>query len=241
MSTLLGLKKVIAPKLLEEGFSYAGKLDSISWVFSRDYNGVTQSFIFEKIYSNPDTMRLQLRTSANRDTLGHHELNNNLDPLGLSYEDKEGYEQILHSFLKVIPQGIDWLNLFSIPDVLPTKEHYSMLESLIDTKRAISQDRLQSNQFLNNIEKMITEKSNEGTMPPDWDAITEISLQLGESIRTLFGGEWTVDTNFQRPMVMNIGGVLNNKINPLYLVSRYWGKPGYYHINLIIEAMKNRL
>lgn len=44
ISTLLGLKIIVVPRLSPFGFEYTGKLDSISWVFERQAELLGSSF-----------------------------------------------------------------------------------------------------------------------------------------------------------------------------------------------------
>ncbi len=116
ISTLLGLKKVIAPLIYEFGFEYTGKLDSISWTFSRNFEEAIQYITFEKIGANPDCMRFKLNTSVSKEVLYHNQLDKNLDLLCMAYSDEGSFHKVLETFAGVITsRGIEWLNIMSRP------------------------------------------------------------------------------------------------------------------------------
>lgn len=90
---------------------------------------------------------------------------------------------------------------------------------------------------------MIREYSSEGTKEPDWEVIMNESFTLGEYIRINFGGQWSLDGPHELPFIIDISSIKNVKANPLFFVSRFWGKPYYepYSLKLCIEGLQQRI
>lgn len=232
-STLLSLKKIVAPRLSPFGFEYSGKLDSISWVFERHTGDTTHFVIFEKIGSNPNCMRFMLRTSVSREIIMHHRLANELDPFGLMYTDDTSFHAALETLINVIIDrgGLDWLAIMSRPDVIPSKEIYAKFMDQIELRQStfIKFHNLTYNDsyFMDKLENVIRTYSNNGIKEPDWEFIMDAAVAMGEYIRMCFGGEWKITGKYQRPSLCNIGGLENKKLNCLALVSCYWARPDY--------------
>ncbi|QHW34642.1 hypothetical protein GZH47_30185 [Paenibacillus rhizovicinus] len=235
MSTLLALNKIIAPRISGLGFEYAGKPDSISWVFSRSYKEATQYITFEKIGANPDCIRFNLTTSVSREKLSHYQLDMELDPVGVVYSNQESLYKVLEVFAyNIINGGIDWLNIMSKPDVSPSKELYAAFaESLNCRTFTIPEHIYSSDDFIEQLQMSIQERSCDGTAPLDWEFIMNAAFELGEAIRRRFTGEWLLFESTPCPFVMNIAGKSDLKINPLWVISNYWGKPQYIPYSIV--------
>lgn len=232
ISTLLGLKKIVAPRLSKYGFEYSGKRHSISWVFSRKVGDVTQFVAFEKIDANPDTMRFTLSTSVSRETIKHYHLVKEFSPFGLVYEDEASFYAALETLTDVIiERGIDWLTIMSRPDVLPSKETYNcFMERLENRHSAFIQSnnlKYSDSNFIETLEQIIRSNSNDGAQEPNWDFIVDAAIVLGEYVRLCYGGEWALSGAHQRPYLIKIGGEDNVEMNSLEVISKYWGRPSY--------------
>lgn len=246
LSTLTALRKVVIPKLSESGFQYYGKLDSISWAFTRGFESAVQFITFEKIGANPDIIRFKLSTSTSKEEIYHYQLNKELNSLGLAYSDEESLHKALEVFTEtIIKTGIEWLNVMSTPDVSPAKEHYMLLVEKLNTESKDTYELSYSNgnDKIVVLEERLRHASNNGKDSPNWESIIEDALNLGEIIRTHIGGEWSLTGTHQLPFVINIGGKSDLKLNPLLVVSRYWGRPHYspYSIMEWFTRISNQL
>lgn len=248
ISSLLGLKKIVALRLSKYGFEYAGKRDSISWIFTREVEDVSQFVAFEKIGANPNSMRFTLSTSVSRETIKHYHLAKELSPFGLVYEDEDSYYAALESLTDVIIEsGIDWLTKMSKPDVLPSNEIYErFMDSLVSRQSAfieINNMDYNDSDFIEKVEHIVRQYSANGAKEPNWEFIMDVAITLGEYVRMCFGGEWGLFGAHQRPYLTQIGGKENIKWSPLVHTAQYWGRPYYepYSIKNNILGLQKRI
>ncbi|MCM3630580.1 hypothetical protein M3194_24925 [Paenibacillus glycanilyticus] len=229
MSILRAIKKIVEPQISELHFKYAGKTDSISWMFSRKYGDVEQYITFEKIHN--EYMRFILKTSVNLKTIDHR-IGMDLEqyPFGIKFTNEDSLLQALEVLSDIIMnKGIEWLNFMSIPDIVPKQEEYNpFIKYVSDPTNNSSKWDLTNDQFIEELEKDIINRSNNGVEKPDWHYIMESAKAIGDFINLKLGGRWIIDdSGIAKPLVSQIGGRPTVSANPFFAVSRYWGRP--YH------------
>ncbi|TFE19412.1 hypothetical protein [Cohnella luojiensis] len=239
------MKKIVLPKLDMFGFEYSGKRDSVSWAFTRKVGEVLQSVCFEKIGSNPNRIRFLLSTSVSLETMYTKDLAKDI-PDTLEYSDDDTFYSVLEILTGIIiNKGLDWLNVMSKPDVFPSKEIYREFWTEILSRQSVGANKYDFGDpnIIKLIESNIHQSSNEGTKEPDWKIIMNESYELGEYIRLTFGGRWSLDGPNQLPFIVDIAGIKSIKSNPIFFVSRFWGKPDYgpYSLTEMIDGLRERL
>ncbi|XEC95226.1 hypothetical protein AB6A23_01190 [Paenibacillus tarimensis] len=246
LSTLKAINKVVTPKLSELGFLYSGKRDPISWGYSRIYKDAEQHIYFEKISSNPNRIRFVLGTSVSLETASYKRFAKELPPLGMEYTDEASLCEALNILTEIIiKQGLSWLDVMSTPDVRPSAEMNALFMNTLAgrAERFIQAYNLNYSQpnFVELLQDIVREQSLNGEKEADWEFIMDASAALGEYIRNNLGGEWADYMVHKMPGIVNIGEKQNIRANPIFWISRYWGRPYYdpYELRKMINGVTN--
>ncbi len=108
-----------------------------------------------------------------------------------------------------------------------------MFAESVRTRILTIREQTFSSDIIEQIQMNIQERSCNGTAPPDWAFIMDVAFELGETLRRRFSGEWSLVGTHQLPFVINLAGRSDIKVNPLLVISNYWGKPQYSPYSIV--------
>ncbi|OME72032.1 hypothetical protein BK120_33070 [Paenibacillus sp. FSL A5-0031] len=167
----------------------------------------------------------------------------------MEYSDENSYFAVLEALTDVILNrgGMEWLNIMSKADVNPDEGNYLKLKDELEIRKfnfiELYNLNYQDLDFIDNLEHNIRVFSVDGAKEPDWDFIINAAIALGEYIIIRVGGEWLFSEQDERLYLSHIGGLENEQMNCLLLVSRYWSKPEYnpYSIKKVFLRIQGNL
>lgn len=222
------LENIAAPKLAEFGFSPDKKFVANSWVFSRQSGNVKQFIVFLKSEFEHQAIRLELCTSLKIvDVIYGHRLVKGEEEWGY-YTDFDSLSKVIEELTEIaIEYGLTWLELKSIPDLVPSKNlGHLLFENPLERAKSFEQ-RFSLNTAdagtLKLVEDILLARKTE-INTVDWELILDASAYVGEVVRINRGGRWGWNEDYDTPAILEIGA-LNQVFNPLNRVARFWGKP----------------
>jgi hypothetical protein len=231
-------------KLKKLDFEYTGKRSSDVWVFSRKSGDAVQYICFEK-FNAPTRLRVQLHTSICLERRYLHDLSNAVDFAGVRYDDQNSLNLAIEILTDIIvDKGIDWLNIMSVADIVPSHESFHDFKDKLNLSSyhfsEISSLDINDSNFLNQLQELVLQRSQNGDKQPDWDFIVEGAIKLSHYIQRRFGGEWSFDDK-EHYVLTQVGGKQKVTYNPLLAVSKYWGKPFYprYSLNISVTQLES--
>lgn len=246
------IKAVITKKLNNYEFTFKKNNISNSWLFQRICNDVFQQIIIQK--SNFDQrLDVILSTSVSPDKLMAHQLVDDRMLYGSSYKDETSLHNILIEICElIIKDGIECLNLMSIPDIKPKKEmSYKLLEKPMERAESFEKkykiNCSNDMEVLKEIKNNLTQ-NNTISLENASHLLVDASAFLGKVIIDQMGGEWIWDEYFELAMLDNIGET-HIKDSPLVWCINYWQKPNmktydltrkYTNLTKLIQEIKSQ-
>jgi hypothetical protein len=240
------IKKVAGPVLANYNFVLEGKQGSARIAFSKKRNDETQFIVFQK--SNfQHALRIEFSTSIKPiPMLGHRLAAKDINKFWWEYNDSDNDSKcmVINDLLTIaINNGIDYLEIMSIPELEPTEE---MAKSLMDNTVKKSVDF--ANKFgldfdsiydsLVKIQNLIV-NNTQTSYAENKDFFIDAAAYVGELISKHYGGIWKWNMEYKQCDLAKIGGK-DLYENILSWITNYWNKPNskyhqliYMHQNLL--------